>query len=295
MRLVLVLGMKVCQNQNQNFNLSNHFEGIDATHNPEFSTCEFYQAYATLEDLIGMTEELIKALVENQKLFGVPQSLQGSDFKFKRLAFLPTLEEQIQSRIPGFRMPNLSSNDSVQELLAVLPQLNIQLDNPEERQSLPHILDVFASHLIEPLCKEPTFITGYPTIMSPLAKSFIDPESKQELSARAELFINSTEYVNLYEEENDPYQQTMKFLRQVSQTPSSASAESLDLNKSYEDLFQLLSPSQKYYIRVLEMGLPPTGGWGCGMERLTMLLGHAERIGEVLPFGTLRNVIAMGT
>ena len=131
--------------------------------------------------------------------------------------------------------------------------------------------------------------------MSPLAKSFIDPHSRQELSARAELFINSTEYVNLYEEENDPYQQTKKFLQQASQNQSSTLVESIDLERPYEELFQLLSPSQKYYVRVLEMGLPPSGGWGCGMERLTMLLGNAERIGEVLPFGTLRNVIAMGT
>jgi lysyl-tRNA synthetase class 2 len=191
-------------------------------------------------------------------------------------------------------MPNLSSTKALEELLAIFPELNVQLDNSDEKQSLSHVLDVLASHLVEPLCKEPTFITGYPNIMSPLAKSFINSDSQQELSARAELFINSTEYVNLYEEENDPFQQTKKFLQQASQSHSNDLVDSIDLKKPYEELFQLLSPSQKYYVRVLEMGLPPTGGWGCGMERLTMLLGNAERIGEVLPFGTLRNVIAMG-
>jgi lysyl-tRNA synthetase class 2 len=57
----------------------------------------------------------------------------------------------------------------------------------------------------------------------------------------------------------------------------------------------MLTPGQRYYIKVLEMGLPPTGGWGCGIDRLTMLLGQAPRIADVLPFGTLRNVVAMGT
>jgi lysyl-tRNA synthetase, class II len=269
--------------------------GIDITHNPEFSTCEFYQAYASLEDLIRMTEDLIKQLVSNQKYFSVPPSLENSTFQFKRVDFLPTLENQIKAQIPSFKMPNLSSTEALPELVSVVSEVGIEVESSDGKHSLPHILDVLGSHFVEPLCKEPTFIIGYPTVMSPLAKSFIDPITNQELSARAELFIGGVEYVNLYEEENDPYQQTKKFLQQTLDSRDRESKEDISLDVPYDQLFSQLSPAQKYYVRVLEMGLPPTGGWGCGMERLTMLLGGTDRIGDVLPFGTLRNVIAMGT
>jgi lysyl-tRNA synthetase class 2 len=124
--------------------------------------------------------------------------------------------------------------------------------------------------------------------MSPLAKSYLDPETGHLLSARAELFVNGTEYINMYEEENDPFAQTKKFLLQQSDG-------AVDFDAPHEALVQLLTPGQRYYVKVLEMGLPPTAGWGCGIERFTMLFGGAQRIGDVLPFGTLRNVVAMGT
>jgi lysyl-tRNA synthetase class 2 len=215
-----------------------------------------------------------------------------NNFSFRRRDFLPTLESQIREKIPSFKMPPLSLPEAYTQLADVANKLEIHISNPTDTQLLPHILDILASHLIEPLCVEPTFITHYPAIMSPLAKSSLTSDS-QRIARRAELFINGTEYANLYEEENDPYQQTKNFLQQASF--NDATAEPVNLDVPYDELFQQLSPSQKYYVRVLELGLPPTGGWGCGIDRLVMLFGGASRIGDVLPFGNLRNVVAMGT
>ena len=131
--------------------------------------------------------------------------------------------------------------------------------------------------------------------MSPLAKSYTDPETGYLLSARAELFIHSTEYVNLYEEENNPFVQARNFLLQFANGKQDVLKNEFDIDLSHEEIKRRLTPGQQYYVRVLEMGLPPTGGWGCGIERLVMLFGGAKRISEVLPFGGLRSVVAMGT
>jgi lysyl-tRNA synthetase class 2 len=128
--------------------------------------------------------------------------------------------------------------------------------------------------------------------MSPLAKSFIDPDTGHLVSARAELFVNGVEYANMYEEENDPFAQTQKFLYQAQHLDDAGDE---DVGERPVDDQQELTPGQKYYVKVLEMGLPPTGGWGAGIERLVMLFGGAKRIGDVLPFGTVRGVVAMGT
>jgi lysyl-tRNA synthetase class 2 len=131
--------------------------------------------------------------------------------------------------------------------------------------------------------------------MAPLAKSFTDPNTGYELSARAELFINGIEYANLYEEENNPFQQARNFLSQAHNGSSKVLQNEFGTALTHEEVKKRLTPGQQYYIRVLEMGLPPTGGWGCGLDRLVMLFGGAKRIGEVLPFGGLRSVVAMGT
>ena len=103
----------------------------------------------------------------------------------------------------------------------------------------------------------------------------------------------------MYEEENNPFAQARKFLIQALETNSAASPEANAAahvaRLSHEQVVRQLRPAQRYYVRVLEMGMPPTGGWGCGVDRLVMLVTGARRIGEVLPFGNLRGVIAMGT
>lgn len=266
--------------------------GLDATHNPEFTTCEFYQAYANLNDTIALTEEMFRKMTE----FCAPHKAQEFEEPFIRISFLNGLEEQIHKKgIKGFHFDAPLTHDTWQDLVVLFPALGISDSLIGSQPRTSHILDLMSSHLLEPLCVKPTVITDYPAIMSPLAKSYICPDTGHELAARAELFIKSTEYANMYEEENDPFAQARKFLVQKTETEMQSTARLNTEDLSHDEVVKQLSPGQRYYVRVLEMGLAPTAGWGCGIERLVMFLGDAERIGDVLPFGNLRNVIAMGT
>jgi lysyl-tRNA synthetase class 2 len=286
--------------------------GLDATHNPEFTTCEFYQPYADLDRLMCMTEDLLCSihsalanpmanhLISLQENHASLNAYFESRKPFQKLPFLPTLMDRINRVAPDFRLPpNLSSEDAITEISLLFDKLQIALP---AQVTVARLLDSLASHFIEPLCEKPTFITHYPAIMSPLAKSFLDDETGHLISARAELFINGIEYINMYEEENDPFMQAKKFLLQsTSEQFVSDISGDIDLTcpqtdvSQHQEIVRRLTPGQRYFIRVLEMGLPPTGGWGCGIERLVMLFGGAKRIADVLPFGNLRNVVAMGT
>ena len=208
---------------------------------------------------------------------------------WKRLPFIKTLAHCILPHAPSFRFPRSLSESAAPVLIELFTQLNLPVP---VQPTVPRLLDALGGHFLEPLCTEPTFITHYPAIMSPLAKSFIDPDTGHLVSARAELFVNGVEYANMYEEENDPFTQTQKFLYQARHLDDADVEEGGE--RSVDDQ-QELTAGQKYYIKVLEMGLPPTGGWGAGIERLVMLFGGVKRIGDVLPFGTVRGVVAMGT
>jgi lysyl-tRNA synthetase class 2 len=113
--------------------------------------------------------------------------------------------------------------------------------------------------------------------MAPLSKSFLCPRTNQSVSARAELFIQNRELANMYEEENSPFEQRAKFIQQAKWRD--------DENRAMVD---------ESYLEALEWGLPPTGGWGCGVDRLVMVFSGAKRISDVLAFGSLRNVVNLG-
>lgn len=251
-------------------------EGLDATHNPEFTMCEFYKAFADLEDLMSMTETLITGLGKSVNEWRVTSKKVLPEFDaaileapYKRLAFIPAIEAAI-----GEPLPNLEELEVEAKLLVIFEKNNIALP---ASPTLPKLLDKLASLYIEPQCTSPTFITFHPACMAPLAKSFIDPVSGQHLSARAELFINRKEIANLYEEENSPSAQRKKFMQQ---------------NKYKDD--ENMGGVDENYCQALEYGMPPTGGWGCGVDRLVMLLSGQERIADVLSFGSLRHVVNMG-
>lgn len=249
-------------------------EGVDNTHNPEFSTCEFYEVGATLPSLIARTEQMIFGLhnaIESLRstYFPTLSAPEGIDFTapFAQLPFIPTIEEASGRKLPDLSSPNASS-----ELLAMFKDLEIEIPpNP----TLPRLLDTLAEQYIEPLCLNPTFITHHPEALSPLSKSYLDPSTNQRVAYRVELFINSREYVNAYEEENSPFEQRRKFLQQ------------LEFHADGEGAVD------ESYLEALEWGMPPTGGWGCGLDRLVMLFSSKKRIADVLPFGTLRNVVGI--
>jgi lysyl-tRNA synthetase class 2 len=269
--------------------------GIDATHNPEFTTCEFYQAYATIDDLINSTKEILVVL--NSAKAELNPDTPKKSLEFDEISFLPALEKGLAGRGIKYRFPTEWSDESLRECLAETHPLLKHLNH--HTQTWPQLLDSLASIALEPGLKKPTFVRDYPAIMSPLAKSYVDPTTGIEIAARAELFINGVEYANMYEEENDPFMQTKKFLlqkRYADQLDGIAAEEDVvPEGATHEELFQMLPPAQQYYVRVLEMGLPPTGGWGCGIDRLVMFFGGVKRISDVLPFGTLKTLIASST
>lgn len=251
-------------------------EGVDLTHNPEFTICEFYRAWSTLEDLMSETQKLFGDLARrfsdwrarDDRVPAPKQSLSGT---FKRIEFIPGLEKAL-----GQKLPDLQSAEAFDKILALFQEKNISRpSNP----TLSRLLDALSAHYLEPLSGDaPTFIINHPACMSPLSKHFVCPQTSQIVAARAELFIDGREYANMYEEENSPFEQRRKFLEQV---------------KDREGGDQEAMALDENYLRTLEWGLPPTGGWGCGIDRIVMLMSGRERMGDVLSFGSLRNVVGL--
>lgn len=244
--------------------------GLDKSHNPEFTTCEFYHAYANLEDLMAVTESLLSGMAEHIRQFNEGGTLKPTevDFSppFRRIDFTLGIEEKI-----GRRLPDLTSEDAIAQVTQLFEDLSLHIpDNP----TLPRLLDGLSSVYLEPQCTNPTFLIHPPECLSPLSKSFSHPSNQQRVAARAELFIEGKEVANMYEEENSPFEQRRKFENQTRY--SRAAGEAAEIDESY--------------LEALEWGLPSTGGWGCGIDRLCMLLTGAKRIGDVLPFGNLRTV-----
>lgn len=251
-------------------------EGVDNTHNPEFSTCEFYEVGATLPSLVERTEGLVHGLhtaVESLRSTYFPSLPAPGDLDFTtpfaQLPFIPTIEN-----VSGRKLPDLSSPTAADDVLAMFKELGLTVPpNP----TLPRLLDTLAEEYIEPLCINPTFITQHPEALSPLSKSYICPTTNQRIASRVELFIEGREYVNAYEEENSPFEQRRKFMQQLEFHNDGEREKEID----------------ESYLEVLEWGMPPTGGWGCGLDRLVMLFASKKRIADVLPFGTLRNVVSI--
>ncbi|KAI9719431.1 MAG: hypothetical protein M1812_003502 [Candelaria pacifica] len=249
-------------------------EGVDATHNPEFTTCEFYQAFANLEDLITKTESMFVGLarsveeLKKSSYASLPPLETKINGPFKRIDFLPAIQSALKCPLP-----NLDAPDATLQLLELFRAHGIQ---PPSSPILPRLLDKLSSLYIEPLCTGPTFVMYHPECLSPLAKSFNHPDLGNRVSARVELFVQGRELVNAYEEENSSFEQRRKFLQQQQYRDSDNEAI-IDEN----------------YLEALEWGLPPTGGWGCGIDRLCMLFSGATRISDVLNFGNLKNVVGL--
>ncbi|KAI1459575.1 lysyl-tRNA synthetase [Annulohypoxylon moriforme] len=258
-------------------------EGIDTGHNPEFTMCEFYSAYSNLSDLISMTEGLIARLfkhtkeLRHAKLYSLEKSkIELPKGSWEQVEFIPALQD-----ILGVTFPDLSDPSSLPRLAKLAEDLAGIAPGPTP--TMAKILDELAGRYLEGASAEhPLFIINHPACMSPLSKSFTCPKTGQLVSARAELFIGRREIANMYEEENDPFEQRRKFQLQLDSKHSNSTAD----NEGPAEV-------DESYVQALEYGLPPTGGWGCGIDRLVMLLSGAQRIGDVLSFGNLRNVVSI--
>jgi lysyl-tRNA synthetase class 2 len=242
-------------------------ESNDTTHNSEFTSVEFYIQNRDYHDLINICEELLSKIIK--KITGSLE-ITYSDKKinfttpFKQLDMLTTLELQA-----GIKLPlDLTTAEARQFLDDVCMTNNIACSHP---RTTARLLDKLVGRYVEPLCINPTFITGHPQIMSPLAK--LQRSNRIDCTERFELFINGIEYANAYTELNDPTIQLENFRMQVN-----------DKMEGDEEAMTVDTD----YIRALEYGLPPTGGFGLGIDRLVMLLTNNENIREVILFPTMK-------
>ncbi|KAJ6144270.1 hypothetical protein N7470_008165 [Penicillium chermesinum] len=245
-------------------------EGLDKTHNPEFTTCEFYHAYANLEDLMRITEDLLSGMAAHIQAFNKNNTLQPTQANFtapfRRIDFITGIEEGLHQKLP-----DLSAPDALDQIRRLFNSLSLPLP---AKATLPRLLDELCSIYVEPQCQDPTFIINPPECLSPLSKSFTNPANGQRVGARGELFIEGKEVINTYEEENSPFEQRRKFEDQLRFGKDVGEPGEIDEN----------------YLEALQWGLPATGGWGCGIDRLVMLFTGAKKIADVLPFGNLRAV-----
>ncbi|KAF9211696.1 hypothetical protein BGZ59_007724 [Podila verticillata] len=248
-------------------------EGIDADHNPEFTTCEFYQAYANLDSLFEMTEDMLQEMAKSVTGSStVPYKMSNEEtvnlsFKkpFRKINIMETLEEKI-----GAPLPDLD-NEPIAELLKLCKENKVFVSAPH---TVPRIIDKLISTFIEPECTQPTFLWGHPLIMSPLAKD-IKLDSGRTVAGRFELFVAGKEIVNAYEELNDPVQQKERFTKQQT-----------DKENGDEEA----QPMDQAFCTALEYGLPPTAGWGMGVDRVCQILTGSSHIRDVLAFPTMRTL-----
>ena len=245
------------------YELSKDFrnEGMDRNHNPEFTMLEFYWAYADYEDCMNLVEDMIRKAAE--KVGSVQVNWCGMDIDlsqpFHRKSILGLLKE-----VTGYELGNLS-NDAIR---SVCKEKNIKV---EDNWNYGQMLDELMSKLIEPNLIQPTFITDYPKAISPLAKSHRNGDPN--LVERFELFIGGAEFANSFTELNDPVDQRERLEAQS------------DLRERGDEEAQQLDEN---FIQAMECGMPPTGGVGIGIDRLTMLLTGNRWIKDVILFPTLR-------
>ena len=239
-------------------------EGVDTRHNPEFTLMELYQAYTDYEGMMELTESMFRYLAE--KVCGSTTiSYNGIEIDlgkpFRRL----TMNEAIKE-YAGIDFDAVATDE---EAKALAKERHIEY---EERHTKGDIINLFFEEYCEKNLIQPTFIMDHPLAISPLTKKKPTAPDKVE---RFELFINTWEMCNAYSELNDPIDQRERFAQQ------DANAEAGDEEAQHTD---------EDFLNALEIGMPPTGGIGYGIDRLVMLLTDSPAIRDVLLFPTMKSV-----
>ena len=241
------------------YEISKNFrnEGMDKNHNPEFTMLEFYAAYNDVYDMMKLTEGMIKNLVNKLHI-----EIDGIDFKsdFNVYSFFEILDKFSKNKI---------STMKTKDIHALLKKNNITLD---DSYGYAKSLDKAFSFFVEPNLINPTFIVDYPIELSPLAK--VERNSNGDIVERFELFMNKMEIANSFTELNNPIDQKNRFLDQQK------------LKDKGDDEAQVLDND---FIEALEVGMPPTGGVGIGVDRLVMILTNKKSIKDVILFPAMKN------
>lgn len=241
-------------------------EGVDTTHNPEFTSCEFYEAYSNYEDLMKTTEEFLHELVillTGNSLLKVGEKEINFKPPFKRVSFMDAIEEGL-----GEKLPKEEDENSLEILKKFCEKNSINYD--KKKAHYGYLLDKLAGHFVESKCDHPTFLCDHPIQLSPLAKPH---DLNPIICQRFELFINGKEICNAYSELNDPRLQKERFEDQLKKKKM-GDDEAHDIDQ--------------HFVESLELGLPPTGGWGLGIDRLVMLLTNSSNIRDVLFFPLMK-------
>jgi len=238
-------------------------EGISTFHNPEFTMMEFYQAYATYEDLMTMTEEMFVALAE-RIAGGQKITWQGVEIDFIR----PWRRLTVKEAIVQYCDVEPSVLEDGKEAIACARKMGIAV---ADETALGQVLMIIFEEKVEHQIIPPTFITQYPLEVSPLARQ---NDNDPAFTDRFELFINGKEFANAFSELNDPADQRERFLMQLKQR-----------EKGNEEAHEM----DEDYISVLEYGMPPTAGEGIGIDRLVMLFTDSASIRDVILFPHMRS------
>ena len=236
-------------------------EGMDRTHNPEFTVMEIYVAYKDYEWMMEFTEEMIeKAVMDLHDKTEIPLGEHQINFQqpFNRITFLGAIEKFTRTDV---------SKMSEDELRTFCKSLHIETD---ESMGKAKLLDEIFGEKCEPNFIQPTFVMDYPKEMSPLCKIHRD---NPELTERFELIVNGKELANAYTELNDPIDQRKRF------------EEQMKLSEKGDDEAMFIDQD---FLRALEYGMPPTSGMGIGVDRLVMFLTNQTSIQDVLLFPQMR-------
>ncbi len=266
LKRLLVGGFERVYEINRNF----RNEGISTQHNPEFTMCEFYWAYATFEDLMDLTEELFahvaREVCGSSRIVYQGQDIDLTPGAWTRLRFHDSLEK-VGGLEPALYM----------DYEAAVAKVKAMGEKVVDGEPLGKVQAKLFDHFVEPRLIQPHFITHYPTDISPLSRR---NEADPSITDRFELFITGREMANAFSELNDPVDQRGRFEAQVAEKAAG------DEEAHFMD---------EDYVRALEYGMPPAAGEGVGIDRLVMLLTDSPSIREVILFPLLRPEVGSGS
>lgn len=239
-------------------------EGMDIRHNPEFTSLELYSAYENIYDMMDITEELFSRTA--QDVLGTTKiTYQGKEYDltpgWKRISMIDSIKEAC-----GVDFNKIQTDE---EAVKLAKERGIEIPD-KTKETRGDVISLFFDEYVEKTLEQPTFIYNYPIEISPLAKKC---EDDPRLTQRFEVFIGGREYGNAFSELNDPIDQFERFKKQV------------EAREAGDDEAGMMDED---YIQALEIGLPPTGGLGIGMDRFIMLLTDSASIRDALLFPTMK-------